>query len=80
MPKTITLRVDDNVYEIIKKVADGERRTLSNFIEYATLSNITNEITVSDQEMKEILNDPLLVKDLRKGLKEIKEGRYRFVE
>ncbi len=80
MPKTITLRVDDNVYEIIKKVADGERRPLSNFIEYATLSYITNEITVSDQEMKEIVNDPVLVKDLRKCLKEIKEGKYRFVE
>lgn len=60
-----------------KKVADGERRSLSDFIEYGTLSYITNEITVSDQEMQELLGDVHLVKDLRKGLKEITEGRYR---
>ena len=36
--KTITVRVDDNVYNVLKKAADGERRTISNFIENASLS------------------------------------------
>jgi len=80
MPKTITLRVDDTVYDIVKKASDGERRQISNFIEYATLSYITNEISVSDQEMKEILSDPVLVKELRKGLQEVKKGKYKIVE
>jgi hypothetical protein len=80
MPKTITLRVDDTVYDIVKKASDGERRPISNFIEYATLSYITNEISVSDQEMKEILSDPVLVKELRKGLQEVKKGKYKIVE
>ena len=80
MPKTITIRLDDPVYDIFKKAADGERRTISNFVEFATLAYVTNEILVSDQEMNEILSDVTLVKDLKKGLKDIKNGKYRLVD
>lgn len=80
MPKTITIRIDDSVYDIFKKAADGERRTISNFIEFAALSYVTNEIRVSDQEMKEILSDASLVSDLKKGLKDIRNGKYRLVD
>jgi hypothetical protein len=80
MPKTITIRIDDDVYDIFKKAADGERRTISNFVEFATLTYITNEIHVTDQEMNEILSDASLVGDLKKGLKDIKSGNYRLVD
>ena len=71
MPKTITIRLDDPVYDIFKKAADGERRTISNFVEFATLAYVTNEIHVSEQEMNEILSDATLVSNLKKGLKDI---------
>ena len=58
--KTITLRIEDDVYNILKKAADGERRTISNFLENASLSYLTNEIYVSDYEMNEILKDAAL--------------------
>jgi len=64
MSKTITIRVDDSTYDIFKKAADGDRRTISNFVEFATLSYVTNEIHVSDQEMNEILSDSSLVSNL----------------
>jgi predicted transcriptional regulator len=80
MPKTITIRIDDSVYDIFKKAADGERRTISNFVEFATLAYVTNEIYVSDQEMNDILSDASLVSDLKKGLKDIKNGNYRLVD
>jgi predicted transcriptional regulator len=80
MPKTITIRLDDSVYDIFKKAANGERRTISNFVEFATLAYVTNELHVSDQEMNDILSDSALVKSLRKGLKDIKNGKYRFVD
>lgn len=38
MPKTITVRIDDTVYDIFKKAAEGQKRTISNYIEYATLN------------------------------------------
>jgi predicted transcriptional regulator len=77
MAKTITLRVDDNVYNTLKRAAEGDRRTISNFIEYATVNYIFNSTTVDDAEMNEIL---LFEKDLKKGLSDIKNGRYKIIE
>lgn len=80
MPKTITIRLDDSTYDIFKKAADGERRSISNFVEFATLAYVTSEIYVSDQEMDDILSDVSLANNLQKGLKEIKSGKYHLVD
>jgi len=77
--KTITMRIDDSIYEIIKTAANGQRRTISNFIEYALLQYLTSSQYVSDNEMNEILNDKELVKNLKIGLKEAKNGDYEIV-
>ncbi len=79
MAKTITMRVDDDIYNLIKIAADGDRRSISNFIEYATIAFLTEESFVSDNEMDEIMNDENLLKSLKQGRKEIKEGKYRIV-
>ena len=80
MGKTITVRVDDETYNIIKNAADSERRMISNFIECATLAYIETSSFVEDEEMKEILEDHDLVNDLKQSLEDIKEGNYRIVE
>ncbi len=77
--KTITVRVDDSVYQMIKLAADGQRRNISNFIEYATLQYLTSSQYVSDSEMNEILQDKELVKNLETGLKEAKNGDFVIV-
>ncbi len=77
--KTVTMRVDDAVYQMIKLAADGQRRNISNFIEYATLQYLTSSQYVSDNEMNEILKDEALVKNLQLGLKEAKDGDYTIV-
>jgi len=64
---------------MIKTAADGQRRNISNFIEYATLQYLTSSQYVSDTEMNEILNDKELVKNLEIGLKEAKNGDYTIV-
>ena len=76
MAKTITVRIDDNVYEIFKKAADGQKRTISNYIEYATLNYTVNETIVDDVEMNDILS---FEKDLKKGLSDISNGRYKII-
>jgi predicted transcriptional regulator len=76
MAKTITVRVDDNVYEIIKKAAEAQKRTISNYIEYATINYTINEAIVDDEEMSEILH---FEKDIKKGLSDVKVGRYKIV-
>lgn len=77
--KTVTMRVDDTIYQMIKLAADGQRRNISNFIEFATIQYLTSSQYVDDSEMNEILNDKELVKNLKLGLKEAKSGEYNIV-
>lgn len=77
MSKTITVRIDDSVYEIFKKAADGQKRTISNYLEFATLNYTVNETVVDDSEMQEILS---FEEDLKRGLSDISAGRYRVIE
>jgi predicted transcriptional regulator len=76
MAKTITLRVDDTVYNTLKRAADVDRRTISNFIEHATINYIFNNNVVDDNEMEEIL---VFEKDIKKGMEDIKKGRYKII-
>ena len=76
MAKTITLRVDDNIYSTLKRAANGDRRTISNFVEYAAINYILSNNIVDDNEMTEILS---FEKDLKKGLDDVKKGRYKIV-
>ena len=80
MAKTITVRVDDTTYKKIKTAADSERRSISNFIEYATLAYVENSSFVSDEEMKSILENAELINNLKKSIEDIKRGKYRIVK
>jgi len=79
MAKTITLRIDDEIYELFNKAAAGSRRPISNFIEYATLNYLIQDMNISDKEMEEILQDKNLIKSLNKGRNDVKKRKYRFV-
>ena len=77
--KTVTMRVDDSSYEMIKLAAEGQKRNLSNFIEFATMQYITFSQFVDSDEMKEITSDKELVKNLMNGLEDFKNGDYTIV-
>jgi len=77
--KTVTMRIDDSVYEMIKAAANGQKRNLSNFIEFATLQYLTSEQYVDSEEMAEILRDKELVQNLRAGQQELRSGDYTLV-
>jgi len=76
MSKTITLRIDDTTYDLFKKAAAGQKRTISNYLEYATLNYTVGENIMDDAEMNEIL---LFEKDLKKGLGDIAAKRYTVI-
>jgi len=76
MAKTITVRIDDKVYDLFRRAADGQKRTISNFLEYATLNYIVNDSVVDDQEMEDILQ---FETEINKGLSDLEEGRYTIV-
>jgi uncharacterized protein (DUF1778 family) len=77
--KTVTMRVDDSIYQMIKSAADGQKRNISNFIEFATTQYLTSSQYIESNEMQEILSDKELVRNLELGLKEAKNGNYTIV-
>ena len=77
--KTVTMRVDDSVYNMIKLAAEGQKRNLSNFIEFATLQYLTSSQFVDNNEMQEILEDKELVQNLMNGLDDFKNSDYTIV-
>jgi hypothetical protein len=64
---------------MIKLAADGQKRNLSNFIEFATMQYLTSSQFVDNDEMSEIMNDKELVKNLMDGLNDFKNGDYTIV-
>ncbi|HUH43266.1 MAG TPA: hypothetical protein VLZ29_09115 [Sulfurimonas sp.] len=77
--KTVTMRVDDSTYNMIKLAAEGQKRNLSNFIEFATMQYLTSSQFVENDEMAEIMDDKELVKNLMDGLNDFKNGDYTIV-
>jgi predicted DNA-binding protein len=80
MAKTVTLRIDDELLERFKVHAKDENRTLSNFIETATLRYIEEIDLVDDFEMQEILTNESLLKRLKKGSDDARKRRGRFAK
>ncbi len=80
MAKTVTLRIEDDIYDLFRKAANGEHRSISNFIEIATLAYLSSEAYVSDDEMEEINKNKNLIKGLNAGLEDIKQGKYKIVD
>mgnify|MGYP001576407349 CR=1 FL=1 len=77
--KTVTMRVDDDIYQTIRLAADGQKRNISNFIEFATMQYLLSDQYVSDIEMQDILQDKTLIDNLESGLKDLKAGDYTIV-
>ena len=79
MPKTITLRLDDDRYEIFKRLAEQENRPISNFIETATLRYIQSVEYADEFEMAEIKANKDLNESLQRGTEDARSGRGYFL-
>ncbi len=79
MSKTVTLRLDESVYGKLRSWAERDNRALSNFIETAALRFIEEHEVVDEFEMAEIEGNKALNASLKKGLKDAKAGKGRFV-
>jgi predicted CopG family antitoxin len=79
MPKTLTLRVDDETYEAFVKRAKAENRSVANFIESAVKRHIQEHDFVDDVEMAAILANERLVERLKRGSREAKQRKGNLV-
>lgn len=79
MPKTLTLRVDEETYAAFVKHAKAENRSVANFIENAVKTHIQEHEFVDDVEMAEILANERLVARLKRGSREARRRKGRVV-
>ena len=79
MSKTVTLRLDDEVYKRFRGLAEHDNRSLSNFIETAALRFIEEHEYVDEFEMAEIKDNAALNRSLKSGVRDAKGKRGFFV-
>ena len=79
MPKTLTLRVDDETYHAFVSRAKAEDRSVANFIENAVKTHIREHDFVDDAEMAEILANERLVARLRRGSQQARRRKGTVV-
>ena len=78
MSKTVTLRLNDEVYKKFLGLAEHDNRPLSNFIETAALRFIEEHEYVDEFEMQEINDNQGLNRSITGGLRDAKAKRGRF--
>ena len=79
MPKTVTLRLDDDTYSLLKEAAAAQRRSLASFIEYAAVRHLEESAFLEPTEEAEIPANTALVKRIRTGHAEAKRRKGSFV-
>ena len=77
MSKTVTLRLDEDIYQRFRLMAERDNRPLSNFIETAVLRYLEREEYVDEFEMEEIRANRGLKASIKRGLADAKAGRGR---
>jgi hypothetical protein len=79
MPKTITLRLQDTIYEKLNRAAIEENRSIANLIETLALRKLEEESLVDDFEMEEIFTNTDLLKKLERGHSQAVQKKGRMV-
>ena len=79
MSKTITIRLDDATYNLVKTAAAAERRSIANLLEYATLRHLEECAFTDSEETAQINSDAGLLTRLKLGHKQAKQRKGHFV-
>lgn len=79
MSKTVTLRMDERVYNRFHGLARQDNRPLSNFIETAALRFVEEHEHLDEFEMAEIRDNAGLNSSIKRGVRDAKAKRGRFV-
>ena len=79
MHKTITLRLEEGKYDMIRKLAELENRPISNFIETATIRYIQANEYADEFEMQEIKGNKELNSSIARGIEDARLGQGRYL-
>lgn len=78
MSKTVTLRLNDEVYQKFRHLAEEDNRPLSNYIETAARRFIEEHEYADEFEMAEIHENAELNQSIRNGHRDAREGIGHF--
>ena len=78
MPKTVTVELDEKVYNRFRTVAQWDHRTVENLIQFSVLRYIDSKEYLNEFEMKEIREDRELNDSIKRGLAAATEGRGQY--
>ena len=79
MAKTVTLRLTEEEYRMIRAAAGVENRPISNFITTKVVENIEESYFVDPVEMAQIKTDKGLLERLKAGHRDAEKMRGKFV-
>ncbi len=79
MSKTVTLRLSEEEYKQISRIANQEHRPISNFITHVVLDKIEDAYHADSLEMTQINTDEKLIKSLKAGHRDAKVKKGKFV-
>ena len=80
MPRSLTLRLSDDVYQKFSQMAREENRSMANLVETLAMQKLTEEIFTDTFEMEEILANSALMNKLKRGHMQAELRKGRFVE
>ena len=79
MPRTVTIRLSDKAYEVVRAAAEADRRSIANLIETATLRHLEEQSFMEADEAREILSERGLLRRLKAGHAQAAARKGRFV-
>jgi len=80
MGKTVTLTMDESLYEKVRQHAAMDNRSLANFIKMAMARYIEERNLVDDFEMEEIKNNTNLIERIQAGSRDAADRKGHFVD
>lgn len=79
MPKSVTIRLDDEAFKKFHEIANIEHRSIPNLIETLALKKLNEELFTDTFETTEILSNKPLLGKLRKGHQQAQQKKGRLV-
>ncbi len=79
MSKTVTLRLEHPLYQLLVQHAKSEQRSLANLLQLAARYYLEHTTWASDDEMQSILRQPTLMKKIRRGSADAAKRKGRLV-
>ena len=78
--QSVTLDLDDKIYEEIENHANLDNRSIKNYIKNATLHFLENENLTDEFETENIYNNKSLLENIEQGHRDALNKKGQFVE